>query len=274
MITRIGVGDHLGCDNVAVGVRSSRAVNTPAGTDVGPIDAVIGRALLVGLWAGCGWMAVDAWAEWDQILRRGPFAALVAVTVVVTSWAAFEQYRPKQSWVTTTSVGVLVVVAGTVAIQRRSSDPAVIAVARSTERGIREVLFGSKFSRGERPLADRITDTIETIRDRFGIAPVVSISERLPLIADDAADALGAIGEALTNVAKHAGPCRIFVTVLADQPDGIVALVRDDGIGFNTATVVRSGLQRSVTGRLREVAARCENRSLIGVGTEVEIWIK
>ena len=49
------------------------------------------------------------------------------------------------------------------------------------------------------------------------------------------------VQEALTNCARHANASNVVVSVSAEE-DGLVVVVRDDGVGFNTGAVVRGGL--------------------------------
>ncbi len=74
--------------------------------------------------------------------------------------------------------------------------------------------------------------------------------------------------EALNNVAKYAGASS--ATVRLWQEDGVVAFeVRDDGLGFDTATSsFGTGLQ-GMADRLDAIGGTLEVRSVPGSGTSV-----
>jgi signal transduction histidine kinase len=84
------------------------------------------------------------------------------------------------------------------------------------------------------------------------------------------------VQEALNNVVKHAGACR--VTIALDlQPDRITLRVMDDGSGFDPATLVSSygrhlGLV-SMQERATELGGSMEMRSQPGQGTEVVVIV-
>lgn len=83
---------------------------------------------------------------------------------------------------------------------------------------------------------------------------------------------LGAVREALTNVAKHAGVPRAVVR--AASSDGKVeVVVRDHGRGFDpNAATDRFGLAHSVIQRMREVGGDARVWSAPGRGTRVQLW--
>ncbi|MGH2721453.1 MAG: sensor histidine kinase, partial [Actinomycetota bacterium] len=82
-----------------------------------------------------------------------------------------------------------------------------------------------------------------------------------------------AVGEALTNVSKHAGAGRAFV--FAEEQDAeVVVTVRDDGCGFEfdagkLAAGNKFGLLRSMKGRIEELGGHMEIETAPGMGTEV-----
>jgi signal transduction histidine kinase len=81
-----------------------------------------------------------------------------------------------------------------------------------------------------------------------------------------------AAGEALTNVAKHAGADRVVVRLSSVQC-GIRLTVRDHGKGYDTAAQKGGfGQQYSIRKRMEEVGGRSEIWSEPGRGTRVELW--
>ncbi len=91
---------------------------------------------------------------------------------------------------------------------------------------------------------------------------------------DEASDALlGALREALTNVAKHAGVDRVVVSLSRDQ-SGIRLVVRDRGTGFDGSRQTEGfGIKQSIVGRLEDVGGTAIVTSNPGSGTRVELWI-
>jgi signal transduction histidine kinase len=84
------------------------------------------------------------------------------------------------------------------------------------------------------------------------------------------------VQEALNNVAKHAGACRVTIT-LDLQPDQIALRVVDDGAGFDPGTLdPLSGRHLGLTGmreRAAELGGHMELRSRPGQGTEVTVVV-
>jgi signal transduction histidine kinase len=103
----------------------------------------------------------------------------------------------------------------------------------------------------------------------------VAVSSVGPIWLDGhvAREVTAAVGEALTNVAKHAGAARAFVFA-QEQDEEVVVSVRDDGCGFEfDAGKLRDGnkfgLLRSMQGRIEELGGRMEIDTAPGRGTEV-----
>jgi len=93
----------------------------------------------------------------------------------------------------------------------------------------------------------------------------------VPLSAVEALSA--AAGEALRNVATHAGVRRAVVTARASRPGRVTVTVSDDGIGFDPARVgpASTGLRSSVQERLADAGGRAEIISAPGQGTSVAL---
>ena len=79
----------------------------------------------------------------------------------------------------------------------------------------------------------------------------------------------GACGEALTNVAKHAGVARASVTVRTDG-EHVVLEVQDDGVGFDSAATMRGfGTVHSIEQRMADAGGSAVIESTPGSGTRV-----
>ncbi|MCT2275050.1 ATP-binding protein [Dietzia cinnamea] len=160
-------------------------------------------------------------------------------------------------------------------IQKRSDDPAQVArLARRQERELRQRLFGagSRMSSGAATVAGAVEVMIGDVEDVYGLrVDQVVVGGDGPV--GDAEDAvLGAVREALVNVAKHAGVDTADVFV---ENDGRVlsAFVRDRGRGFDPDAVDgdRHGLAQSIRHRVESRGGAVRVRSTLGRGTEIGI---
>jgi signal transduction histidine kinase len=80
-----------------------------------------------------------------------------------------------------------------------------------------------------------------------------------------------AAGEALSNVATHAGTCRARLTALATG-DAITVAIVDQGAGFDPqAAEPGYGIRHSVLGRMREIGGDALIDSHPGQGTRVDL---
>jgi signal transduction histidine kinase len=80
--------------------------------------------------------------------------------------------------------------------------------------------------------------------------------------------------EALNNVARHSG-ARTAVVTLRQVDGGLLLAVRDDGVGFDAASVGRRrslGLA-SMRERVRLAAGTLDIESAPGRGTQVVAWV-
>ncbi|MBB1030191.1 histidine kinase, partial [Dietzia sp. SLG310A2-38A2] len=160
-------------------------------------------------------------------------------------------------------------------IQKRSDDPAQVSrLARRQERELRQWLFGagSRMSSGAATVAGAVEVIVGDVEDAYGLrVDQVVVGGDGP--GGDAEKAvLGAVREALVNVAKHAGVDTADVFV---ENDGQVlsAFVRDRGCGFDPDDVGddRHGLSQSIRHRVESRGGSVTVRSTLGRGTEIGI---
>jgi signal transduction histidine kinase len=145
---------------------------------------------------------------------------------------------------------------------------------RRQEDALRALAVGdAPASRHRRSLAT----TLAELADGYGAAPVRLVTSGPLSLPPDRLDAIvGAIREALLNVAKHAAARRVWVTALA-EPDGTVSVcVRDDGTGFayDEAELARNGklgLAISIRARVARFGGTAVIDSRPGWGTEVTV---
>ncbi len=157
------------------------------------------------------------------------------------------------------------------AIQRRSTDPELVELAAQQDRDLRGWLRGDPTVPAARDLTTRLRALVAELQRRDGTeVDVVAVGS--PSIAPMAADALvGAVGEAVTNAAKHGHARRVTVFVDHDEETGLVCAVHDDGTGFDPAIVAPGmGMTTSMSDPLGAVGGSVTVRSRPGEGTEVE----
>lgn len=164
-------------------------------------------------------------------------------------------------------------------VERRAAttDPELAAEARASDRELRAWLYGGSGARGEREpdaFDVRLRDTAARIAARHDVPVTVNVlADRAPR-AEVAHAVAGAVGEAVTNAAKHAGAGRVVVYAEVDDDGAVFASVRDDGRGFDVDAARRAhrGLVRSIDERVAAVGGRVEIVSGPGQGTEVRLW--
>jgi signal transduction histidine kinase len=99
------------------------------------------------------------------------------------------------------------------------------------------------------------------------------------LPARTASELSAAVGAAVENVRRHAGPQAQAWILVEDEPGAVVVSVRDDGPGFAEARLGeaeqegRLGVSQSIRGRLRDLGGSAEISSAPGQGTEVELRV-
>ncbi|MEU6162591.1 sensor histidine kinase [Streptomyces tanashiensis] len=116
---------------------------------------------------------------------------------------------------------------------------ATIKIIRSTIFGLREHDTPGAASK----LRNRVVKTVDAAVPTLGFAPALRMEGLLDtdVPAGTADEVVAVIGEALTNVARHAGARRAEVSVVVEA--GVLAVaVSDDGVGIRPGGV-RSGLR-------------------------------
>lgn len=157
---------------------------------------------------------------------------------------------------------------GLVPVSRASEDAAEGAVVRAVEE------------------PDDTGDPATPVDLRTLLAPYagarVSLAEPgapVPLPSGAARELAAAVGAALDNVRRHAGPDARAWILVEDEPDAVVVTVRDDGPGIPEGRLAqaegegRLGVAQSIRGRLRDLGGSAELISVPGQGTEVELKV-
>ena len=181
--------------------------------------------------------------------------------------------RAREEMARTLHDGVLQTLA---VIERRSGDTDLVRLAREQDRELRRFLFGDgQTAAGHTDLGAALRDAAARFERNFGIPVEVLVPFDVPKLSEQQVSAISrAVSEALTNAGKHAQSHRLTVFVEPGDDDGIFCSVKDDGRGFDVATVEQGvGITRSIVERMVEVGGRAEVHSRPGHGTEVCLWL-
>ncbi|MFB7471117.1 MacS family sensor histidine kinase [Kitasatospora sp. NPDC056184] len=99
------------------------------------------------------------------------------------------------------------------------------------------------------------------------------------LPAPAAGELAAAVGAAVDNVRRHAGPAARAWILVEDEPGAVTVSIRDDGPGFapgrlgEAERAGRLGVSQSIRGRLRDLGGTAELYSAPGEGVEVELTV-
>ena len=156
-------------------------------------------------------------------------------------------------------------------IQRTGSHQDVVTLARRQERELRAWLYGKQAPAGAGTVRSAVERMAARLEDLHRIpVEVVVVGDAT---ADEPVGALvQAVGEAINNAGLHSQAVTISVYVEV-EPDSITAFVRDEGKGFDTASVPedRRGIADSIVGRMSRHGGKVDITSEAGAGTEVKI---
>jgi signal transduction histidine kinase len=149
-------------------------------------------------------------------------------------------------------------------------------LVRSIDSGLAEartaVLSMRSPTDGVLTLSELVARQVEEFSDRFGIRVDAHIEEGHVVPARVAIEILRILQEALNNVRKHATARRIIIR-LHYRRGSVVLSVRDNGLGFDPATV-RSGFGRqSMQERALSIGAKLKFASSPGRGTTVTLRV-
>lgn len=166
-------------------------------------------------------------------------------------------------------------------VERRASDPQLASLAREQEQELRAFLAGDRMDEltGSAVSAGQIEERLRRVSGRVQRAhdvriDVVVAADLHPLALEKAKALEGAVAEALVNAGKHAGATRVTVFVEPSEPGGVFCSVKDNGGGFDGATVSEGlGITGSIRRRIEAAGGRVEIDGGLGHGAEVKMWM-
>jgi signal transduction histidine kinase len=159
----------------------------------------------------------------------------------------------------------------------KASDPELAAVARASDRELRSWLFHGIRNHDEGgSVEERLRRVAGRVSKNFDVAITVSVLDDEDAPHHDEATVIAlvaAVGEALTNAAKHSEAERIVVFADTDDDSRLFISVSDNGRGFDPATTTPGrGTEHSIRQRVQAVSGRVDIISAPGAGTEVKMW--
>lgn len=247
-----------------------------AGIALGPVGGIAaGVTLGLGRWGG---------THLDQLGSPGSLSLLSTTVLYALAGGAaglvmerlrrsedeIAAARARQDVARTLHDGVLQTLA---VVQRRVQDPELATLARTQERELRQFLFGVDRAAGDLLTELRRGATRAETQHEVAVE-VTAVEEPGDLAPTVVAAVAGAVGEAVTNAAKHGDARRVVVLVDPGEDGTLLVSVNDDGRGFDPgATPEGVGLSRSIRGRMDEVGGQVEIVSAPGRGTEVRLLL-
>jgi signal transduction histidine kinase len=112
-----------------------------------------------------------------------------------------------------------------------------------------------------------------------GVVAVSSPADAVPLPESTARALAAAVGEAVTNIERHAGDGARAWILVEDDGRTVTVSVRDDGVGIEDGRLDearragRLGVEQSILGRMRAIGGDGAVTSQPGAGTEVELRV-
>lgn len=243
-----------------------------AGVALGPLfGGVAGVVVGLGRWWGghlAEYEAASALGLWSTgVLSAMAGAAAGAVmTLLRDAETTVARARAREEVARTLHDGVLQTLA---VVQRRSTDDELAALARDQELSLRSFLAGDE------PVAEDLGSALRSVaahvERREGLRiEVLLVDDDHPRVGPAVVTAVaGAVGEALTNAAKHGHAHR--ATVFVDVDDDVFCTVKDDGRGFDPAAVTEGLGAAAIRDRLAEVGGSAAVDARPGQGVEVRL---
>ncbi|PYC87825.1 sensor histidine kinase [Streptomyces tateyamensis] len=163
------------------------------------------------------------------------------------------------------------------ALVQRQDEGELSRLAGEQERALRVLMAGAVLPRQAQGGARDLRELLGPYQaERVTLAgPASPVLLPVPVAGEVAA----AVGAALDNVARHAGPTARAWILLEEEPDTVTVSVRDDGPGYPPGRLAearaagRLGVSQSIEGRMRDLGGTAVLHSLPGEGVEVELRV-
>ncbi|AUG76778.1 histidine kinase [Kitasatospora sp. MMS16-BH015] len=170
--------------------------------------------------------------------------------------------------------GVLQVLA---LVHRGESGPELARLAGEGERALRGLVTGVALP--EQSVGER-ADLRELV-GRYADGRITLSAPGTPVLLPGpvAAELAAAVGAAVDNVKRHAGPGARAWILVEDEPEAVTVSVRDDGPGCDPTRLAeaeasgRLGVSQSIRGRVAELGGTAVVYCAPGEGVEVELRV-
>lgn len=144
---------------------------------------------------------------------------------------------------------------------------------------MRQIMSSLRERSSDQSLSSAVAEVVMAWRSATGGQVEMKLLEDLDS-EDDAVryELVHCVTEALDNVRRHAGPCRVVVALASPTPDRLVLTVADDGIGVSDTALVaaaRAG-HHGVSGireRMARIGGLAEVVSVPGKGTTLTLSV-
>ncbi|GAA3456784.1 MacS family sensor histidine kinase [Dactylosporangium matsuzakiense] len=166
-------------------------------------------------------------------------------------------------------------------VQRRGAELGGEAAELGRLAGEQESVLRSLVASGS-PVstADAFVD-VRPLLDAYASAAVTIAAPATPVLLPGsvAGEVVAAVGAALDNVERHAGPGARAWILLEELDDQVTVSVRDNGAGIPDGRLAeaeldgRLGVAQSIRGRIRDLGGSVSVTSAAGTGTEVELTV-
>lgn len=172
--------------------------------------------------------------------------------------------------------GVLQVLA---LVQRKEGDLGELSrLAGEQERALRALMTGAQPAAAASSAAE---EDLSTLLARYADDRVTLSAPATPVLlpAHAAAELTAAVGAAVDNVHRHAGPAARAWILVEDELEAVTVSIRDDGPGYAPQRLTeaeaagRLGVSQSIRGRLHDLGGTADLYSAPGQGVEVELRI-
>jgi signal transduction histidine kinase len=163
-------------------------------------------------------------------------------------------------------------------VQRRGAELGGEAAELGRLAGEQEAALRVLVSGAAQDTGGPLTDLRAAIAPYGSASVILATPATAVVVARRVADELvAAVGSALDNVRRHAGPGARAWVLVEDDGDALTVTVRDNGTGFTPARLAeaaadgRLGVAQSIRGRVRDLGGTVVIESAPGQGAEVEI---
>ncbi|KIF81464.1 type IV pili methyl-accepting chemotaxis transducer N-terminal domain-containing protein [Noviherbaspirillum autotrophicum] len=154
--------------------------------------------------------------------------------------------------------------------------PALRAGVQESYEDVRELLLNFRSKLAEGDLIVALKTTVEKFRRQTGIAvDLVDADTGAPFGREQQLQMLFIVQEALSNIRKHAFAKKVDIRL--DDSQDFTLIIRDDGVGFDAATLLQKGDSHVGINIMRERAQRIhaslDIHSRLGEGTTVALHL-